>query len=188
MHNPEAFLANGERYIAGSSDVNKTVRDLVRVAAESVGSNMGALYLLDEKHGVLKPAVIVNLPEAYVAGCGDVALGQQCCGRAALHKMPWYVDDIWNDPMFSIATQDAARRAGVRAAFSIPVLTASKRCLGSLSAHFAEAHGPSEYEIQRHSLFAQLIAFALSRETVGVDQHLLAHSARRVGDEKDKAG
>lgn len=124
INDDQLFFSHGKRYVSASSDVSKTVRDLVRVAAEAVGSNMGALFLLDEDNKVLKPAVMVNLPEAYISGCGDIPLGQQCCGREVLHKMPWHVEDIWNSVLFSDETREAAKRASVRACFSVPVLTA----------------------------------------------------------------
>ncbi len=181
-----AFLENGKAYVAASADISKTVRDLVRVAAEAVGSDMGALYLIN-KDGVLQPAVVVNLPEEYVKGCGDIPLGQQCCGRAAQYKMPWYVEDIWTDPLFPPATREAARRARVRAGFSIPVLSPRGNCLGSLSAHFPEPHTPSEYEIERHTLFAQLIGFALSREADVTNRPRRPQSARRLGDDESSS-
>src|SRR5690348_719024 len=161
----QKFLENGERYIAASSDVKKAVRDLVRAAAGAVGSNMGALYLIDERRDVLKPFVVVNLPDDYVRGCGDIPLGQQCCGRAALHTLPWYVADMWSDPLFPVEAREAARRAGVRSGFSVPVVNAQGQCLGSLSAHFSDPHLPVDHEIRSHFMFAQLVALALARET-----------------------
>jgi GAF domain-containing protein len=166
--NEEIFIANGKRHIVASQDVNKTVRDLVRVAAEAVGSNMGALLLLEQDRKVLKPAVIANLPEEYIKGCGEVRLGEQCCGRAVLHGVPWHVEDIWSSHFFPPEGRESAQRAGVRAVFSIPVVDAEGKCLGSLSAHFSEPHVASLYEIERHCLFAELIAFALSPEAVAV--------------------
>jgi GAF domain-containing protein len=167
MHE-EMFVVNGRRYIVASQDVNKAVRDLVRAAAEAVGSNMGSLFLLDQHRKVLKPAVIANLPEEYIKGCGEIPVGQQCCGRAVLHGLPWHVEDIWNSAFFPPEGREAAQRAGVRACFSIPVVDAKGKCLGSLAAHFSEPHTPSLYEIERHRMFAELIAFALSSEAEAV--------------------
>ena len=162
-HDDALFLVNGMRHVIASPNPNKTVHDLVRIAAEAVGSNMGALYLVDETGRVLKPAVVVNLPDEYVKGVGDVPVGEQCCGRAVFHNVPWYIEDIWTNALFPKTTRDGARRAGVRAGFSVPVVSAEEKCIGSLSAHFPNPHLPSEYEIQRHLLFAKLIGFALSR-------------------------
>jgi GAF domain-containing protein len=167
MNDEQQFLENGRRYVAAAPDINKAVEDLVRIAAESTGSEMGALHLLEESGGFFQPSVLVNLPDDYVKGCGPIPVGQQCCGRAVLHKLPWYVEDIWNDPLFPAEAQDAATRAGVRAGLSVPVFISRHKCVGALSAHFPHAHTPTRDELQRHSLFAELIGYALWRQREG---------------------
>lgn len=181
MHDEEGlFLVNGMRHVIASPDIDKTVRDLVRIAAEAVGSNMGALYLVHKNRCVLRPAVVVNLPDEYVKGVGDVPVGEQCCGRAVFHNAPWYVEDIWTNPLFSAATREGAKRAGVRAGFSVPVTKGDGNCIGSLSAHFPERHLPSEFEIERHLLFAKLIGFALSRMADAANGAKPPRSARAI--------
>ncbi|MEO6120272.1 MAG: GAF domain-containing protein, partial [Terriglobales bacterium] len=140
-----------------------TLRDLVRLAAEAGGAHSGSLYLVDEGRGVLKPVVLYNLPADYVAGCGDIRIGDQCCGRAVESKKPWIVSDMLTDPLFA-SGREASRSSGIRAAFSVPVIDAFNRCIGSLACHYAAPHTPSNYELERNHLFATLIAFALSAE------------------------
>lgn len=152
----------GMRHVASSNDLPSVVRGLVEAASACVGSNMGSLYLLDEKRGVLVPFVIHNLPESYIAGCAEVPLGTQCCGRAALHKTPWIVSDMWTDPLF-VDCREAAVTAGMRSAFSVPVLDANGVVKGALASHFREPYLPSPYDLERQSLFAKLIAFALAK-------------------------
>lgn len=156
------FLARGFEYVANSTNLQATLESLVKVASECVGSSGGSLYLLDATRGVLTPCVLYNLPDEYVAGCAEVPLGTQCCGRAALHKVPWTVCDMLADPLF-VDCRDAARASGMRAAFSVPVLDANGNCLGSLACHFREPYEPSAYALERNRLFAQLIAFAIAR-------------------------
>lgn len=183
--NDRAFLDAGQRYVSASTDIDKTVRELVRIAAEAVGSSMGALYLLDDSGKLLKPAVVVNLPEEYVRACGDIPLGEQCCGRAVLYGSAWYIENVTTSGLFSADIAERACRAGVRAAFSIPVVAADGRCLGSLSAHFPEPHVPSEFELERHRLFAQLIAFALTRkEEQAKGKRMPPQSARSLDDDQ----
>ncbi|HYE25701.1 MAG TPA: GAF domain-containing protein [Clostridia bacterium] len=156
------FLVRGFEYVAKSANLQATLENLVKVASECVGSNGGSLYLLDAKRGVLTPCVLYNLPEEYLAGCAEVPLGTQCCGRAALHKVPWTVCDMLTDPLFADC-REAARASGIRAAFSVPVLDANGDCLGSLACHFREPYEPTTYALERNRLFAQLIAFAIAR-------------------------
>jgi hypothetical protein len=55
--------------------------------------------------------------------------------------------------------------SGMRSGFSVPVLDANGECKGTLASHFREAFTPSPYALERQSLFAKLIAFALARTT-----------------------
>jgi GAF domain-containing protein len=68
-----------------------------------------------------------------------------------------------SDPLFA-AAREASVKSGIRAAFSVPVITADGRVLGSLACHYRKPFTPTAYEIERNHLFATLIAFALVRE------------------------
>ena len=172
------FLIAGMQHVTNNSDdLLSVVRGLVEAASACVGSNMGSLYLLDESRGVLKPFVLHNLPDSYLVGCAEVALGTQCCGRAALHKTPWIVSDMWTDPLFADC-REAAIAAGMRSAFSVPVLDANGNCKGSLASHFRETYTPSPYDLECQSLFAKLIAFALARTDSRLDLAGAASSSR----------
>lgn len=160
--NDSQFLMAGMKHVADSADMLTVVRGLVEAASACVGSNMGSLYLLDEKRGVLTPYVTHNLPESYLSGCTEVPLGTQCCGRAVLHRTPWIVSDMWTDPLF-VDCREAAMAAGMRSAFSVPILDVNGKALGALASHFREPYFPSPYDLERQSLFAKLIAFALAR-------------------------
>ena len=147
--------------IQQNPDIQETLRDLVRLATEAGGADSGSLYLVDAARGVLTPCVLYNLPDDYVAGCGDVRIGDQCCGRAVEAKTPWVVSDMLTDPLFATA-REASRKSGIRAAFSVPVIDAFNHCVGSLACHYRQPRTPTPYEIERNHLFATLIAFALS--------------------------
>jgi GAF domain-containing protein len=158
------FLLAGMQHVANAADLNSVIRGLVEAASASLGSNMGSLYLLDSARGVLIPYILHNLPDTYIAGCAEVPLGSQCCGRAALHHVPWIVSDMWTDPLF-VDCREAAMVSGIRAGFSLPVIDAQGKCLGTLASHFRSQYTPSSYDLERQSVFAKLIAFALTRQT-----------------------
>lgn len=52
---------------------------MVRLAAEIADADAASLFLVDGS--VLKPYIIYNLPEEYIAGIGSVRVGSQCCGQ-----------------------------------------------------------------------------------------------------------
>ncbi len=161
MQSAETFIAAGKQFIVNSNDLRSSITSLVRFSASVSGSDMGSLYLLDATDRLLKPYILVNLPARYTEGCEAVALGTQCCGRAALHKRAWFVQDMWTDPLF-IECRAAAIASGMRAAFSIPVLEPETgECLGTLASHFYEVHRPDQKTLEIFEMLADLIAFAL---------------------------
>lgn len=154
------FLRAGHRHISDSKNLKETITGLVRMAAASSGTDMGSLFLLNRTQGLLQPYCTYNLPESYLAGCTTVPVGTQCCGRAVLHRIPWVVEDMWSDPLFADCRQ-AARTSGIRAGFSVPVITEDGDCLGSLASHFREAHRPGQDTIETSQMLSSLIAYAL---------------------------
>src|SRR5215469_4231157 len=150
-------LQEGVSSISTSSDLHTALTSLVRLAAEGAKSTAASFYRLDESGTTLKPFIVYGLPEAFVRGCGDVLVGTQCCGRAVEHRRPWVVSDMLTDPLFA-AGRKGAEDSGIRAGFSVPVIDAADRCLGALGCHFAHAHTPSSYDIERNRVFATLIA------------------------------
>jgi GAF domain-containing protein len=144
-------------------EVTPFIERLVRLAGEGANSAACSLYLLDEEKRFLHPGVVIGLPEKYVKGCGAVAVGTQCCGRAVAHKKPWLVTDMLTDPLFA-AGRKAAEDSPIRAAFSVPVMTADGEVLGSLACHYKKPYAASENDIERNQIFAQLIAYALTQD------------------------
>ena len=159
---PRTFLESGYRLVSQSHDIEATISQLVHKAVQISGSEMGSLYLLDKTDRVLRPFITLNLPQSYLDGCKEIAFGTQCCGRAVLHRMPWFVTDMLTDPLFADA-REAARKSGIRAAFSVPVITVSGDCLASLAAHFREPHSPAPEVVELMELCASVIAAAVNR-------------------------
>ncbi len=152
------FIEAGRSFIDRTTDRKQAIQGLLKQAAAMSGSGRASLYLVDG--GVLKPHVLYNIPDEYLAGCREVPLGTQCCGRAALHAHPWIVEDMWTDPLFSDCAE-AAKASGMRSAFSIPVMTDDRRVLGSVGFQFETSHRPDAQELERAGWFAELIAYAL---------------------------
>ena len=130
---------------------------MVRLACEQAGAQGATLFLVDGP--VLRPYIIHNLPRQYIAGIGEVRVGEQCCGRAVAHRKPWIVNDMLADPLFADGLKGAVD-SPIRAAFSVPVLDGD-RAIGSLACHFTEPHSPTPVDIERNEVFAKLIAISL---------------------------
>jgi GAF domain-containing protein len=130
---------------------------LVRIACELADAKGATLFLVDGP--VLRPYIIYNLPKEYIEGIGTVRVGTQCCGRAVENKSPWIVADMLNDPLFADGREGAVH-SPVRAAFSVPVIDGND-VVASLACHFEGPHTPSQLDIERNQVFANLIAITL---------------------------
>ena len=130
---------------------------MVRLACELADADAASLFWVEGK--CLRPYIIYNLPKEYIAGIGEVLVGTQCCGRAVQHRRPWIVSDMLTDPLFADG-RTGALASPIRAAFSIPVLDGDK-AVASLACHFAKPHTPSQLDIERNQVFANLISISM---------------------------
>ena len=146
----------------GNGDLKTAIGELIRLAADSAKSTSASLYVLDPNRAVLKPLATFGLPEQYVQACGDVRVGDQCCGRAVQQRKPWIVSDMLEDPLFASAKK-AAQVSPIRAAFSVPVIDERGDCLGSLGCHYDHPHVPAKADIERNEIWASMIAHVISR-------------------------
>lgn len=164
MNKDLRFFESGLQLIVGKGDLKGAVGELVQLAAEAGNCKAASFFIADWHDHVLKPMVTFGLPSEYVEACGNVRIGDQCCGRAVQHRKPWIVSDMLADPLFASA-RDAALRSPIRAAFSVPVIDDRNNCLGSLACHYGEPHSPSHEEIERNTIWAGMIAHIISQYT-----------------------
>lgn len=146
-----------------SDTLEETLTNLVQGAVNAARANGGSLYLIDDDGHRLKPRIALGIADAYVSACGEIPLGTQCCGMAALHGKPWYVEDMLSDPLFEGIGEHCVA-AGIRSGFSIPVIARDGTVLGSLACLFNDVRRPTVHEIERNRVFAALISFALAKE------------------------
>jgi GAF domain-containing protein len=146
---------------------------MVRIACDLAGAQGASLFLVDGN--VLRPYIIYNLPEEYIAGIGTVRIGSQCCGRAVEQKKPWIVTDMLTDPLFAEG-RDGAVATPIRAAFSVPVVD-GESVVASLACHYTAPFMPTELDIERNEVFAKLIAISLKGREPGAGiQPIFTHA------------
>lgn len=157
MRDRAVVFPEGRKIIQGPDAMHETMGSFVSLAVAAASADAGSIYVLDGGKQFLIPYVTVGLPEKYISECGAVAMGDQCCGRAALHKQQWIVSDMLSDPLF-INAKAAAEQSEVRAAFSTPIIGSDGNCIGSLACHFFGPHTPNTSDLSRNKLWAELIA------------------------------
>src|SRR5271170_6085171 len=111
------------------SDVLTTVTRLIETQSPGM---LCSIFLLEEDGLHLRYAAAPNLPEAYRAATDGMVIGPNVgsCGRAAFLRQPVFTSDILSDPNWA-KYRDAAAAAGLRAAWSSPIMSHESEVLGT---------------------------------------------------------
>ena len=159
------FFENGLQLVKGNGELKTSLARLVRLAAEGVQSTGSSFYAVHDEEKVLIPVITYGLPSSYVEACGNVRIGDQCCGRAVQYRKPWIVADMLKDPLFA-AAKEAANVSPIRAGFSVPVIAGTGRCIGSLGCHYPEPYMPTPEQVRRNQELASMIAHTVTGSQV----------------------
>jgi GAF domain-containing protein len=156
---PEGILDSLKLILAGAelSDVLTTVARLIE--AQSPGT-LCSIFLLEEEGLRLRYAAAPNLPEAYRAATDGMVIGPNVgsCGRAAFLREAVFASDILSDPNWA-KFRDAAAAAGLRAAWSSPIMSHDSRVLGTFGMYYREVRYP---EPSQHA--SSIAEIAIERE------------------------
>src|SRR5271154_1598240 len=108
-----------------------------------------SIFVLDKDGQHLRYAAAPNLPESYRAATDGLAIGPNAgsCGAAAYLRQPVFAADILSDPNW-VRFRNSAMQAGLRAAWSSPILSHAGRVLGTFGMYYREVRSPSPTEIQ----------------------------------------
>jgi signal transduction histidine kinase/CheY-like chemotaxis protein len=133
------------------------------VEQESAGA-LCSVLLADEAGIRLHHGAAPSLPEAYNRAVDGVriAKGMGSCGTAAFLRQRVVVEDIVDHPFWKGFTP--ATDAGLRAAWSEPVLSADGLLLGTLAIYYREPRLPGAEEGALLESAAHLASIAISRE------------------------
>ena len=157
MKTQPVFFTVAEAILPQHDGLPLAIATYVDLAVESSGASGGSFYVRDVTRDLLVPYATIQIPPAFTRLCGDVRVGDQCCGRAVFHKKPWIVQNMLTDPLFASGGA-AAANSSIRAGFSVPVLEASGDCIGALGCVFQEPHAPTGEQISQSEIWAGFIA------------------------------
>jgi GAF domain len=155
------FFASGQSILPHHEGLSRAIATYVELAVKSSGASGGSFYVRDVTKDVLVPYATIGIPSAFTRLCGAVRVGDQCCGRAVLHKKPWVVEDMLTDPLFA-SGRSAVANSTVRAGFSVPVLAGSGDSIGALACVFNVPHTPTSADILRIESWADLISRSIA--------------------------
>lgn len=185
----EAILASQMkllRTLATGGQQQELLTALVSDAERFWPGTLGSVLLYDKTRNVLRHCVGPNLPDFYIDAIDCLEPGPNIgsCGAAAFTGKMVIVDDIETHPNWA-PFRDVALRAGLRASWSHPILSASNEVLGTFAMYYREPKAPGSDEINFIRSTADIAAIAIEKTQT---QAALVESEQRFKDFAHAAG
>ena len=172
-------LALMERLARGDS-LPSLLEQLARDHESLFPHSLCSVLLLDEDGTRLRHGAAPSLPDFYNEALDGLAVGPGVgsCGAAVTTGQRVLAEDVEVHPNWA-AYRDLARRAGLRACWSQPIVGSGSRVLGTFAVYRRTPGAPGAEELDQMQFSVQLAATAISQ---GGTTRALRQSERRLQD------
>ena len=150
----------------GDAPLETTLAELIRIVElTSQTGVLGSILLLDPDGKHVHIGAAPSLPPAYNAAIDGLEIGPCAgsCGTAAYLGAAVFVSDIANDPLWA-DYRAVALPNGLRACWSIPILTRGRKVLGTFAMYHREPREPTVRDLLLVDLITQTAALVIDRE------------------------
>src|SRR5258705_4019565 len=160
-----AHVADTERLqelltrLSAAPDIPAMLREVLRAALELQGSDRGVGLLFDPLNQDLSPSASVGLPDGVLRLIEHLPIGAPLIDQRQVMVI---VPDVESDPLLA-PYHELARLFGIRALYSVPLVTLRGEVVGALVTGFGEQHAPAPRERLLVELFARQAADVLDR-------------------------
>jgi two-component sensor histidine kinase len=151
--------------VAAGGSLGDVLRDIILMVEKPSNGEMLASILFTSEDGKhLLEGAAPSLPPAYNAAIHGIPVGQGIgsCGTAAFTASPVIVSDIANDPLWA-DFRDLAIGHGLRACWSMPILAADGRVLGTFANYYREPKEPTERDLEVIGMVTRTTAIAIEK-------------------------
>jgi diguanylate cyclase (GGDEF)-like protein/PAS domain S-box-containing protein len=162
-------IASGERRvfekIAANAPLTSVLESLGEVMERASGG-FCAINLFDAERQALSFGTASKLPRAFVAAMdrSPVGIRYGSCAAAVYLSRQVTVADIETDALWDFR-REAARHAGLRAAWSAPISASDGRVVGTLAVYQTKVGLPSARDHELMSRLAQIAGIAIERRS-----------------------
>lgn len=150
----------------GDAPLETTLSELIKVVESASSTGMiGSILLLDPDGKHLRRGAAPSLPGEYCDAIDGLEIGacSGSCGTAAYHGAAVYVSDISTDPLWA-DYKDYALPHGLRACWSIPIVTRGGKVLGTFAMYHREPREPTARDLLLVDLITQTATLVIDRE------------------------
>ena len=172
--------------LANAASLREVFDVLIRHVERIYPGHPASILLLDAA-GRLQNVASTGLPDFYNAAIEGLAIGPGVgsCGDAAATKQRSVAEDIETHPNWQ-PYLELARRAGLRACWSQPMLGDDGQVLGTFAIYSPKPEAPGETDLRLLEEVARLAAMALQQrqaeEALRASEASLAVTLRSIGD------
>jgi formate hydrogenlyase transcriptional activator len=145
--------------------LHEVLRSLALLIEAQTEGMLCSIFLLERDGLHLRFGAAPTLPEPYREATDGIAIGPNSgsCGTAAYLREAVFAVDILSDPRWA-SFRDVAANAGLRAAWSSPILSHDGNVLGTFGMHYREVRTPTPLEIQLIDDASRIAGIAIERE------------------------
>lgn len=169
----------------GDSPLEATLSELIKIVESTSRTGvLGSILLLEADGKHLRQGAAPSLPRPYCEAIDGAEIGACAgsCGTAAYLGAAVFVSDIATDPLWA-DYKEIALPHGLRACWSIPILTRGRKVLGTFAMYHREPREPTIRDLLLVDLVTQTAALVIDRDqTQKALQNILA-TARQSAHE-----
>jgi two-component sensor histidine kinase len=152
--------------VAEGAQLHEVLELICRSAEEYSDHKMlASVLLLDGEGRHLRHGAAPSLPASYANAVDGLKIGPGVgsCGTAAYRKEPVFVADIASDPLWA-NFRDLALRHGLRACWSVPIISSAQGVLGTFALYHRESRRPTEEEKEAIDLMTRIVTIAIEHQ------------------------
>ncbi|MHC4416594.1 MAG: sensor histidine kinase [Planctomycetota bacterium] len=152
-----------ERVATGAS-LAEALALLVKTIEEAKPELICSVLLLDRERKRLRHGAGPSLPDFYNDAVDGLEIGPAVgsCGTCAYTGERVIVEDVMTHPYWT-EFRDLARRAGLRACWSHPIVSSTGAILGTFAMYYREPRGPDPSDLELITFAAYLAGIAIER-------------------------
>ncbi len=153
--------------IAAGTPLTAVLEGIARFTEEHGSPGIATLMMPEGDGSTLRLASAPRLPASLKAGFGSVPVGPRngTCGTAAFRRERVIVRDIATDPLWEgWPGRDALLGAGIRACWSVPILSAHGEVLGTFAVYYVDVREPGTEDFKIVEIASHLAKIAIERE------------------------
>jgi formate hydrogenlyase transcriptional activator len=127
------------KMMLAGAPLNEVLASVTRLIEAQSDGMLCSIFLVGKDGLHLQYGAAPSLPESYRAATDGMAIGPDAgsCGTAVYRRQPVFVADILADPLW-VKFRASAAAAGLRAAWSSPIMSRDGKMLGTFGMHYRE--------------------------------------------------